>query len=110
MVSYVAKCGEYGILRRVWVDKRLRDCPSGQCGVVFNRGSVVLVSYKTAVCSIDRDGWFSIGGLYSMTTRRHIRHFLAEYAPGLSYQDAKRAYEKNLMVNVNSGEWLPVAA
>lgn len=112
MTSYIANCreGYYGWERRVYVDKRLSDHESAQAGVRFNAdGTIFLVSYETIVCEIMPDGWFHCYGTFSRTTIKHIGWFLREYAPSLSYFDAKRCYEKDLEINVRTGETRPAA-
>lgn len=104
MTSYKARCGEYGIERKVWVDKRLDLMPSAQAGIINDKRGTHLISYNTLVITIDPDGWMSCTGTYSQTTRRHINRFLREVAPSVSYQDAKKCYEDGLEMNVHTGE------
>ena len=66
-------------------------------------GSIVLRSYYTDVASIDKNGWLTIYGLYSATTRKHIGAFVREYA-NISYQTAKRIYEDDYSYNIYTGE------
>lgn len=91
--------------RIVYVDARLKSMPFAQCGVIFTiDGCVGLISYTTLVCTIDKNGWLECTGLYSATTRKHIGKFLREYAPNLSYPDAKYCYEHNVRMNIDTGE------
>lgn len=68
----------------------------------YEDGSVVLMSYTTPVIKIDRDGWLSVKGLYSMTTIKHIGWFMRER--GMTYQLAKALYTDGLQMNVYTGE------
>ena len=87
------------------VTKRLKNCPSGQCGVIIDEhGAIHLISYRTPVINIDPHGWLTCNGTYTATTRKHIGHFLSEYAPHISYQLAKHCYEANKTVNIYSME------
>lgn len=61
-----------------------------------------LVSYTTIVAMVDADGWLKIGGLYSMTTRKHLGWFMHEL--GLTYQHARDLYESHMMMNIFTGE------
>lgn len=70
-------------------------------------GSIVLRSYYTDVASIDKNGWLTIYGLYSATTRKHIGAFVREYA-NIDYQTAKRIYEDGYGYNIYTGEIVAV--
>ena len=85
---------------------KLKNHPYAQCSVrELIDGSVVFTSYSTDVIYIDKDGWLYVSGLYSATTRKQIGWFLNEYAPAFSYQDIKRLYYSNLMINIHTGEF-----
>ena len=94
--GYYCKSVTYG--------KRLQYCPYGSAGVNEYNGNIHLISYTTRVISIDRNGWLECTGTYSATTRKHIGAFLKEYAPRLSYYDAKRAAAENIQINIRTGE------
>ena len=75
--------------------KKLSRMPYAQAHIeIDNEGNVFLFSYLTLTATLTADGWLEITGLYSITTRKHIGAFMAEYvtypsgANG-SYQDAK---------------------
>ena len=70
-------------------------------------GTIVLISYSTAVAWIEADGRLYIRGLYSATTRKHIGAFVREYA-NLDYQTAKRIYEMGRGYNIYTGEICPI--
>ena len=105
MKTYVAHCSSdyYQYDRYVTVDKRLDRMPSAQAGIILRRDGSQLVSYETVVCEII-DGWLHVYGLFSSSTRRHIGAYLHEVAPALSYHDAKRCYNDDVELNVNTGE------
>lgn len=88
--------------------KRLAFCPYGSAGVNTYDGNIHLISYSTRVISIDPEGWLECTGTYSATTRRHIAAFLCEYAPALSYYDAKRAAAENIQINIHTGATRPL--
>lgn len=95
--------GYYERTVEVEVDARLKSMPHAQCGVRFDKhGCIEFVSYSTTVITIDPEGWLVCTGTYSQTTRKQIGKFLAEYAPQISYQDVKRCYENNCMVNIHT--------
>lgn len=70
----------------------------------FDNGGIALVSYATTVAWIDNEGWLSIHGLYSATTRKHIGAFMREYVPGGTYQLAKQLHTDGMMYNIYTGE------
>ena len=84
---------------------KLKNHPYEQCSVrELIDGSVVFTSYNTDVIYIDKDGWLSVSGLYSATTKKQIGYFLKEYVPQLNYYDIKCAYYSNHMINIHTGE------
>ena len=97
--------GYYEKIVEVEVDAKLKEMPYAQCGVRFDtHGGIEFVSYSTTVIEIDPLGWMTCTGTYSQTTRKQIGKFLREYAPKMSYHDAKRCYEDNVTINVHTGE------
>lgn len=103
--QYGVFCYDYSMR----VDRRLKYCPYGQAGVIIkNDGTIELYSYTTLVISITPDGWLTCTGTYSQTTRKHIGCFLREYAPNISYFDAKNCYVDDMKINVNTGEVKPL--
>lgn len=88
--------------------KKLAAMPYAQAQVLTAEdGSIRLQSYETIVAQIDADGWFSVNGLYSMTTRKHIGAFAKEYTP-FDFQTAKLIYSNNEKINIHTGEVLPL--
>ena len=85
------------------------DHESAQCKILVDYdGNICLLSYNTIVCKVNTDGWFYINGLYSRTTIKHIgwfmRYISAHFSTSVSYYDAKRCYEHDLIMNVKSKE------
>lgn len=90
------------------MEKKLTKMPYAQAKVIImDNGTIVLRSYDTDVASIQADGWLSINGLYSATTRKHIGAFMREYA-NASYQLAKELYENKMIYNIHTGEVAPI--
>ena len=88
--------------------KVLKSMPYAQAKVyVDDKGNARLVSYVTTVAEI-KEGWLSVYGLYSMTTRKHLGAFAKEYC-GLTYQSLKHLYDNNLRFNLLTGEVEEVA-
>ena len=83
--------------------KKFNSHPYANCGVNETENSITLQSYSTIVATIDNDGWLTIYGLYSATTKRHIGWFVKEFA-NLTYQTAKRLYTDGYRYNINTGE------
>lgn len=86
--------------------KKLSAMPYAQAHVeIHENGNIALFSYVTLVATIDNEGWLTVYGLYSSTTRKHIGAFVKEYTNGvLNYQNAKAAYNGNYRLNINTGE------
>lgn len=87
--------------------KKLTAMPYAQARVeIDEQGNIYLFSYVTLVASIDSDGWLTINGLYSRTTRHHIGCFMREYANS-DYDTAKLLYNDNYKMNLHTGELIP---
>ena len=86
------------------MEKKLSKMPHAQAKVlIMDNGNIILRSYYTDVAMIRSDGWLTINGLYSATTRRHIGAFVKEYA-NISYQLAKDLCIKKMAYNIYTGE------
>ena len=86
------------------MEKKLSAMPHAKAKVVIMpNGLTVLRSYETNVVYLRPDGWLSIQGLYSTTTRKHISAFVKEYA-NITYQLAKELYTRNMIYNIYTGE------
>ena len=84
--------------------QKLIFMPYAQATVIIdNDNNITLRSYKTDVAHISRDGWLTINGLYSMTTRKHISAFVKEYTV-LNFATAKFIYENKMKINIHTGE------
>jgi hypothetical protein len=88
------------------VIKKLSAMPYAQAHIeIHEDGAKSLFSYVTLVAHITADGWLTVGGLYSATTRKHISAFMREYGGGvLDYYSAKAACEGNYRINIHTGE------
>ena len=86
------------------IKRKLAKMPSANAHVeIGDDGSIVLVSYVTKVVIIDKDGWMTVTGLYSPTTRRHISRFMDEYTY-YDYYFAKKLCEDGVRYNIKTGE------
>lgn len=88
--------------------KKLTAHASAQCHIEIAPNATTFVSYRTPVIIIDTLGWLEITGLYSMTTRKQIGWFLKEYAPSITFQMVKKCLEDNTMINIYTGEIIPL--
>ena len=114
MSMYKAHCGtSWGgtVERDQLVDKRLDDMPYAQAGIQHFNNADWLVSYITHVARITKDGWLYVGGLYSMTTRKHISAFLREMKRNYCFRSdlatfatAKRCVEEGIEINLWNGD------
>lgn len=90
--------------------KKLTKMPYAQAHIeIDDENNITLFSYVTRVAEIDADGWVTIYGLHSATTRKHISAFLAEYVTFPNgehgvYQDFKKLYNDGYSMNVETGE------
>ena len=83
--------------------KKLKEIPYGNAFVeVIDKDNVYLWSYRTMVAKIEQ-GWLTINGLYSMTTRKHIGAFMREYCNS-DYKMAKQLYYDGYKLDLNTGE------
>ena len=88
--------------------KKLSAMPYAQAHIeIESDGTTHLFSYVTRVATIDADGWLTIFGLYSQTTKRHIGCFMAEYV-GLDFQAAKMMYTNGDKYSLLTGELVEV--
>lgn len=84
--------------------KKLSAMPYAQAHVEYiDDENVYLWSYNTLVAEIE-NGWLTINGLYSATTRRHIGCFMREYVHGGTYQLAKQLYYDGKSLDITTGE------
>lgn len=84
--------------------KKLTAMPYAQAHTeIDDDHNKTLFSYVTRVAELTNDGWLTVYGLHSMTTRKHIGAFMREYT-NLDYYTAKAAYEGNYRINVETGE------
>ena len=84
--------------------KKLTAMPYAQAHIeIDDDHNKTLFSYVTRVAELTSDGWLTVYGLHSMTTRKHIGAFMREYT-NLDYYTAKAAYEGNYRINVETGE------
>lgn len=114
MKTYKAHCiyGYYEEYKMVSVDKRLKYCPYGQCGVIFGQyitnnnitvNTIELISYESRVLVLHKEHhMLVINGdciealaTFSATTRKHVNAFLEEYVPNITYHDIKAALKRN---------------
>lgn len=85
--------------------RKLSAMPYAQAHIeISDEGVITLFSYVTRVAEIDADGFLTVFGLYSMTTRKHISAFVKEYTPCFDYQSAKACYEGGYKINIETGE------
>ena len=83
--------------------KKLKSMPYAQAHVeIVDDNNFYLFSYTTLVCSVE-DGWLTVHGLHSMTTRKHISAFMREYCE-TTYQVAKDLYQDGYSLNLEDGE------
>ena len=85
--------------------KKLAKMPYAQAHIeILHDGTIILVSYRTCVAQILPNGWLTVYGLYSATTRRHISAFMTEYGNGCDYAMAKHICLAHISLNIYTGE------
>lgn len=81
--------------------KTLSRMPYAQAKVIIEDGEIYLKSYNTIVACII-DGYLTVNGLYSMTTRRHISAFAKEYADLFDFAIIRELANSDLAYNISS--------
>ena len=118
MTNYKARCinGYYETIETVTVDRRLAAMPTAQAGILDHvdainargryekRAGMTLMSYATPAATLTADGILTVSCLCSASTRRHVSAFLREFAPAISYQDAKAAYNGGYSIDIENGD------
>lgn len=86
----------------------LKLMPYAQAHIIHHDdGDKTLVSYQTQVARITADGYLEIGGLYSMTTRKHIRAFVREFIPyEMSFEDIRFLANNFAMYCIESHDFI----
>lgn len=83
---------------------KLTFMPYAQATVIIDdENNITLRSYTTDVAYLDNEGFLTINGLYSMTTRKHIGAFMKEYT-NRDFSLAKMCYEGKYKYNIYTGE------
>lgn len=88
--------------------KKLKFMPYTQARVHTSPFRIWLQSYETCVAVLDGD-WLHINGLYSMTTRKHIKAFCKEYCGFDDFNLIKTLVRGNLDFNIKTGEVVSAA-
>lgn len=86
--------------------KTLKAMPYAQATVIIydDDCTIELQSYNTIVARIMLGSWLSINGLYSMTTKRHLKAFCAEYCNIHDFSLIKHLANNNLEYDITTGE------
>ena len=83
---------------------KLTFMPYAQATVIIDdNNNITLRSYATDVIYLDNEGFLTVTGLYSMTTRKHIGAFMKEYTDR-DFRLAKMCYEGKYKYNIYTGE------
>ena len=87
--------------------KVLKEMPYAQAKVITTPdNNIMLQSYSTIVATIDNEGWLTIYGLYSMTTRKHLKAFCKEYCGFDMFSTIKMLANDKMRMNIHTGEIL----
>ena len=106
MKKYSVRVNEFSSRTHTMIcDRALDRMPYAQAGVNLVNGSIVLWSYETLAAEIHGKALY-VTCLCSVSTRKHVSAFLKEYAPRLSYYDAKRAFQAGRPVDIETGEFV----
>lgn len=92
------------------MEKKLREMPYAQAKVIVSddKCCIELQSYKTIVARLYCDSWLTIHGLYSATTRKHIKAFCKEYCGFSNFSLIKTLAAQNIEYNIHTGEILEI--
>lgn len=117
--TYKARCidgGIYEYIREITVDRKLSAMPYAQAGIIDHidgtdargryqrREGWTLMSYATPAATLTAAGLLTVDCLCSNSTRRHVSAFLREFAPGVSYQQAKAAHLGGYSIDIHTGD------
>lgn len=86
--------------------KKLKFMPYAQAQVIISDegDTIQLKSYETIVATISLGSWLTINGLYSMTTRKHIKAFCKEYCGFDNFSLIKHLATNNVFYDFTTGE------
>lgn len=86
--------------------KNLKFMPYAQARVIISDegDTIQLKSYKTIVATISLGSWLTVNGLYSMTTRRHLKAFCKEYCGFDNFSLIKHLATNNVCYDFKTGE------
>ena len=85
--------------------KKLKFMPYAQAQVrILDNGEIALCSYDTMVATISDKGWLYIRGLYSATTRKHLKAFCKEYCGFDTFSTIRLLAKEQMLMNIHTGE------
>ena len=86
--------------------KNLKFMPYAQAQVIISDegDTIQLKSYETIVATISLGSWLTINGLYSITTRKHIKAFCKEYCGFSDFSLIKHLANNNVCYDFKTGE------
>lgn len=84
--------------------RKLKRMPYANAKVIETPNETRLQSYETIVATLSNDGWLSVNGLYSMTTRKHISAFVREYTDRIPFDWIKRIAGTSEKLNIYTAE------
>jgi hypothetical protein len=92
--------------RYIQMTKKLKFMPYAQAQVIISDegDTIQLKSYETIVATISLGSWLTINGLYSMTTRKHIKAFCKEYCGFSDFSLIKHLATNNVCYDFTTGE------
>lgn len=92
-------------MRYITMEKTLKSMPYAQARVIINdENNISLRSYETIVATLINNEWLHINGLYSMTTRKHIKAFCKEYCGFDDFALIKHIANNSIEYNFKTGE------
>ena len=91
---------------------KLKFMPYANAKVEVTDEKTTLISYATRVAELTKDGWFTLNGLYSVTTLKHIKAFAREYLGAYFVDWCKKDYQRlindNVKINIYTAEIIPI--
>lgn len=86
--------------------KKLKEMPYAQAVVIISDDEccIELKSYDTIVARLYCGSWLTINGLYSMTTRKHIKAFCKEYCGINDFSLIKHLATHYIDYDIHTGE------
>lgn len=108
MMTYVCRVINGGLYEEKWrvtVDKRLPNAEYSSCGIRYEKGMEILISYNVVAAIHTDEGWLCIYCMPTKTSKRHVVTWCRKW--GITYRRLKELYTEHIDYNTETGEIRP---